>query len=154
MAEPIVPTFDYLKIDLEPTGGIRVHYIIKDSEINYRSIIVGKSEIEASVIESIQNAYKLIYEYYDSTQIGEVKEKYESSRKIASMLFNLNTFTVFFTKKNTLSSVSTKLRDKGQPFRNILYSAIGSGFKTYVENNIIINIDTLSKAIVPGPKPL
>jgi hypothetical protein len=70
------------------------------------------------------------------------------------MLFNLNTFTVFFTKKNTLSSVSTKLRDKGQPFRNILYSAIGSGFKTYVENNIIINIDTLSKAIVPGPKPL
>lgn len=152
MAEPIVPTFDYLKIDLEPTGGIRVHYIIKDSEINYRSIIVGRSEIEATIIESIRNVYKIIYEYYDKLQEGEVKQRY-GSRKIASLLLDSNTCTVLFTKKNALSPVSIKLRDKSQPFKNILYSAIGSEFKVYVENNIIINIDTLSKLIVPGPKP-
>lgn len=152
MAEPIVPTFDYLKIDLEPTGGIRVHYIIKDSEINYRAIIVGRSEIEARVIESIRSVYKIIYEYYDKLQEGEIKQRYES-RKIASLLLDSNTCTVLFTKKNALSPVSIKLRDKSQPFKNILYSAFGSEFKVYVENNIIINIDTLSKLIVPGPKP-
>lgn len=157
MATPIIPTFDYLTIDADPNGA-RIYYIVKESDINYRNLITGNSDLEKLLLASCEEILKEIYGYYDATVAGgnTIKKEREPNRKIVSILFESDKCTIYFTRKGRLSPVSTKLRTKDQPFKDLLYSTIDpSGrLKSDIVNDIFITVDALSKIVTPSPRQL
>ena len=148
MANPIIPTFDYLTIDTD-LNRARIYYIVKESDTNYRNLITGKSDPEKLLLELYQEILKEIYRYYDATVAGgnTIKKEKESKRKIVSILFESDKCTIYFTRKGRLSPVSTKLRTKDQPFKDLLYLTIdpSGSLKSEVVNDIFITVDSLSK---------
>ena len=148
MANPIIPTFDYLTIDTD-LNRARIYYIVKESDTNYRNLITGKSDPEKLLLELYQEILKEIYRYYDATVAGgnTIKKEKESKRKIVSILFESDKCTIYFTRKGRLSPVSTKLRTKDQPFKDLLYLTIdpSGSLKSEVVNDIFITVDALSK---------